>query len=65
MSQQVAQLLVILLFLLVAFGFDLYCLRDLAKTEATFYFPPHVWFYIIIFATPFGGMSYLTVGRPR
>ena len=64
-SQQAVELVAILVFLLVAFSFDLYCLRDLAETDVTLYFPPRIWFYVIILSTPLGGISYLLVGRPR
>ncbi len=38
MSQPAVQLLGMLLFLTLAFGFDVYCMKDLAKAEATLHF---------------------------
>jgi hypothetical protein len=49
----------------VVLGFDVYCLRDLARTEITFVFPHRFWFLLIVFATPFGGIAYLQLGRGR
>ncbi len=54
-----------LMLVALAIRFDLYCLEDLSRADATFYFPPHVWYYLIIFFTPFGGIAYLKIGRPR
>jgi hypothetical protein len=51
--------------LVAGIGFDVYCLRDLVRAEITFVFPPRFWFLLIVFATPFGGIAYLQVGRRR
>jgi hypothetical protein len=64
-SQQAATLISALVLVVAGFRFDLYCLRDLARADVVLYFPPEIWFYIIIFSTPFGGIAYLTLGRPR
>jgi hypothetical protein len=53
------------LFLLVAFAFDLYCLRDLREAPLVYVFSREMWAYIIVFTTPLGGMTYLMIGRPR
>ena len=65
MNPQAVALLAALLFLAVAFAFDLYCLRDLKEAPHVFIFSRETWFYLIVFATPLGGMAYLTIGRPR
>ena len=49
----------------VVLGFDVYCLRDLARAHVTFVFPPQLWFLTIVLTTPFGGIAYLTLGRRR
>ena len=64
-SPQAVALLGALLFLATAFAFDLYCLRDLKEAPFVFVFSRETWFYVIVFATPLGGMAYLTIGRPR
>jgi hypothetical protein len=64
-SPQAVALLGGILFILVAFAFDLYCLRDLREAPIVFLFSRETCTYIIVFATPIGGMSYLTIGRPR
>src|SRR5579859_6481510 len=61
LSPQTAAIVGSVLFLLLAFAFDLYCLRDLRETPAVYVFPREAWFYIIILATPIGGMTYLTI----
>jgi len=65
MSQHAVALVAIVLFLVVAYRFDRYCLNDLADADVVYYFSPQVWSYIIVFATPLGGITYLTVGRSR
>ena len=55
----------VVLFLFVAYRFDLYCVRDLAEADVSYYSTPQVWTDIITFATPLGGITYLTVGRSR
>ncbi len=65
MSPQAAALLGALLFLAAAFAFDLYCLRDLRDAPHVLVFSREIWFYVILLATPLGGMTYLTIGRPR
>jgi hypothetical protein len=65
MSEQAATLISAVVLVVVGLAFDAYCLKDLARAEVVLYFPPQVWFYIIIFSTPFGGIAYLKLGRPR
>jgi len=64
-SLQAAALIPGVVLLVVALGFDVDCLMDLARAEVVLYFPPRIWAYIIIFFTPFGGIAYLVLGRAR
>ncbi len=63
MSPQAAALVPTLV-LVAAVGFDVHCLRELARAEVTLYFTPDVWRYLIVLFTPFGGAAYLMLGRP-
>lgn len=65
MSPQAVGLLGTFLFLVAAFAFDLYCLKDLRQAPFVFVFSRETWFYVIVLATPLGGISYLAIGRPR
>ncbi len=65
MGEPAVALVAFALFLLVAYRFDVYCLKDLAEADVVYFFSRGVWAGIIIFATPLGGMTYLTVGRSR
>jgi uncharacterized integral membrane protein len=52
-------------FLLLAVGFVVYCLVDLARSEVR-YLPKWLWALICILSVPMGGIIYLLVGRePR
>ena len=65
MSPAVGQFISAWGILVAAIGFDVYCVRDLARADITFVFPPRFWFLLIVFATPFGGIAYLKLGRRR
>jgi hypothetical protein len=65
MNSTTATLISVFALLLAGFTFDVYCLRDLARAEITFVFPPQIWFVVIVFFTPFGGIAYLKLGRQR
>ncbi len=58
-----ATLLTIILTLVLAASWDLYCLRDLARADIVYRLPPQVWAALIIVTTPLGGLAYLTLGR--
>ncbi len=51
--------------LVVAAGFEVFCLVDLARAEAVRYLPRWAWAIICLVSVPFGGIVYLLVGRPR
>lgn len=48
--------------IVVAVGFVVYCLVDLARHEVR-YLPKWVWALICIVSVPLGGIVYLLVGR--
>jgi Phospholipase_D-nuclease N-terminal len=52
--------------LVVAIGFDVYCLVNLVRAQSVRYLPKVVWGIIIVFISfPLGGLLYLFVGRVR
>lgn len=51
--------------LVVAAGFEAFCLVDLARAEAVRYLPRWAWAIICLVSVPFGGIVYLLVGRAR
>jgi hypothetical protein len=65
MSSQAVTLISVVVLIIVALRFDLYCLKDLAQAEVVLYFPPRIWTYIIVLSTPLGGITYLMLGKPR
>jgi di/tricarboxylate transporter len=59
-------LLALVPLLVVALGFDVYCLTNLIRARSVRYLPKFVWGIIILFIScPFGGLLYLFVGRDR
>ncbi len=65
MSPAAAALITSLVVIAAALAFDLYCIRDLRRAPVVFVLPRETWFYVILLLTPLGGMTYLTIGRPR
>lgn len=52
-------------FVLVAVGFLVFCLFDLAQTEEVRYLPKWAWAVICFISVPLGGIVYLTLGKVR
>jgi hypothetical protein len=51
---------------IVAIGFDAYCLMNLVRSRSVRYLPKVVWAIVILFISfPLGGLLYLFVGRDR
>jgi hypothetical protein len=48
---------------LVAVAFDAMCLMDLARADVVRRFDKTSWAVLILLFTPFGGISYLYLGR--
>lgn len=63
MTSQAALIPIAVLILVIAF--DAYCLRELARADIVLVFPSQVWVMVICLLTPFGGIAYLKLGRPR
>lgn len=57
--------LALLPFALLAVGFVVYCLVDVARSDVR-YLPKWVWVLVCVASVPLGGVIYLLVGRqPR
>ncbi len=50
---------------LIVLAFDVLCLVDLATASEVRYLSRMTWAFAICFCTPFGGITYLSVGRVR
>lgn len=58
----------LMLGLVLAVGFDAFCLADIARVAQVRYLPKWAWALICLIQTPGGGIAYLSighVGRPR
>jgi hypothetical protein len=49
--------------LVIAAGFVVYCLVDLARAPSVRYLPKWAWVLICLVSIPMGGIVYLLVGR--
>jgi len=54
-----------ILVLLVAIGFEVVCLVDLARAEEVRYLPKWGWLIVSFISIPLGGIVYLVFGRVR
>lgn len=52
-------------FILVAVGFVVFCLADLARAEEVRYLPKWAWAIVCFISVPLGGIVYLTLGKVR
>jgi hypothetical protein len=65
MSSHAAALVPIVPILLVAIGFEIFCLVDVARAEEVRYLPRWAWVIICLISIPLGGIAYLLLGRRR
>jgi hypothetical protein len=49
----------------VAAGFEVFCLVDLFRTAEVRYLPRWAWAIICLISIPLGGIVYLSVGKAR
>lgn len=49
----------------VAVGFEVFCLVDLARAGEVRYVPRWAWAIICVVSIPLGGIVYLSIGRSR
>jgi hypothetical protein len=54
-----------ILVVVVAVGFEVFCLFDLARAEEVRYLPKWGWAIVSLISIPLGGIIYLSVGRVR
>jgi hypothetical protein len=54
-----------ILVLLVAIGFEAFCLVDLARAEEVRYLPKWGWLIVTLISIPLGGIVYLSIGGVR
>jgi hypothetical protein len=62
MSSVVAALIPIIV---MAVGFEVFCLVDVVRAEEVRYLPRWAWAVICLISIPLGGIAYLIVGRSR
>ncbi len=62
MSSVVAALIPIVV---VAVGFEVFCLVDVVRADEVRYLPRWAWAVICLISIPLGGIAYLIVGRSR
>jgi hypothetical protein len=62
MSSQLAAAIPILV---IAIGFEIFCLVDLARAPEVRYLPRWAWVLICLASVPLGGIIYLIIGRAR
>jgi hypothetical protein len=49
----------------VAVGFEIFCLLDLARADEVRYLPRWTWAVICLITIPLGGVAYLIFGKTR
>jgi len=49
----------------VAVGFEVFCLVDVVRADEVRYLPRWAWAVICLISIPLGGIAYLIVGRTR
>jgi Phospholipase_D-nuclease N-terminal len=49
----------------VAIGFEVFCLVDLARTDEVSYLPRWAWAVVCLITIPLGGVAYLVFGKTR
>jgi hypothetical protein len=62
---EASQLAALVPLVVVAVGFVIFCLVDLARADRVRYLPRWAWVIVCLISIPLGGIVYLTLGRPR
>jgi hypothetical protein len=50
---------------LIAIGFEVFCLVDVARADAVRHLPRWAWVVVCLISIPLGGILYLLFGRRR
>jgi len=56
-------ILVLVLAVMLAVAWEVFCLRDLARADRVRYLPKWGWAIVCLISIPWGGLVYLIVGR--
>ena len=58
-------ILVLAAVVVLAVAWEVFCLRDLARTDRVRYLPKWGWAIVCLISIPWGGLVYVILGRDR